>query len=75
RSLGPCSSRRRSLDSSFPGEKRAGARAERSGAQSSEHQLQHPARGCRCVGEILNQTLKMSKNTSQPFLQQTSKVK
>lgn len=23
---------------------------ERSGAQSSEHQLQHPVRGCRCVG-------------------------
>lgn len=25
---------------------------ERSGAQSSEHQLQHPVRGCRCVGDL-----------------------
>lgn len=40
---------------SFPGERRAGTGeerrgAERSRAQSSEHQLPHPARGCRCVG-------------------------
>lgn len=35
---------------SFPGERRAGARAERSPARSSKPQLPHPARGCRCLG-------------------------